>query len=205
MSKILYVHPETPQARIIRQAIGLLRDDGLLAYPTDSGYAFGWTLGNKSAQERVMRLRQTSKNHNFTVVCRDLSEIARYAQVDNVAYRLVRAHTPGPYTFILPGTRELPRRLLHEKRKSVGIRIPDHPVALALLESLGEAMMSSSLLLPDVELRNKEPWELAELLDKHVDGFLDAGPCEMEPTTVVDLMQEPPAIIRQGKGPVDFL
>ncbi len=205
MSEILYVHPQDPQPRVIQQAVRLLQNQGLLAYPTDSGYALGWTLGNKDAQERVSRLRQTDKQHNFTVVCRDLSEISRYAQVDNVAYRLIKSHTPGPYTFILPGTRELPRRLLNEKRKSVGIRIPDHAVALALLDTLGEAMMSSSLILPGQELRHKEPWELAELLDKHVDGFLDAGPCVMEPTTVIDLMEDPPVVIREGQGPVDFL
>lgn len=204
MTQILHIHPENPQARHIQSAVECIKKDGLIAYPTDSGYAFGWAIGNKRAQERVEQLRQTDKQHNFTVVCRDLSEIASYAQVDNSAYRLIKAHTPGPYTFILAATKQLPRRLHHPKRKSVGIRIPDHPVALALLEELGEAIMSSSLILPGIEMHTMDIDDLELQLAKQIDLFINSGYCLFEPTTVIDMMAEPPQVLRVGQGVVDF-
>ncbi|MCE7903306.1 MAG: threonylcarbamoyl-AMP synthase [Gammaproteobacteria bacterium PRO9] len=202
MTQRLLVHPQNPQPRLIQQAVDVLRGDALIVYPTDSCYAFGWRLGTHDAARRVQRIRQTGKDHNFTLVCRDLSEISTYARVENWCYRLLRAHTPGPYTFILKATRELPRRLQNPKRQTVGIRIPDHPVPLALLEALGEPLMSSTLLLPDADFPLSDPDDIADALDGRVDLIVDAGGCGIEPTTVVDVTGNHPVIIRRGRGSV---
>ncbi len=189
-----------PQPRLIRQAAELIRDGSLIVYPTDSGYAFGWHIGNRDAAERLQRIRQTGKDHNFTLVCRDLSEIATYARIENSTYRLLRAHTPGAYTFILRATREVPRRLQNPKQQTVGIRVPDHPVPLALLAELGEPLMSSTLILPDHDLPLADPDEIWEILCSRIDLLIDSGNCGLDPTTVVDLTGDYPQVLRQGSG-----
>ncbi|MCP5138775.1 MAG: threonylcarbamoyl-AMP synthase [Chromatiales bacterium] len=200
MSQRLQVHPVNPQPRLIRQAAELIRDGSLIVYPTDSGYAFGWHIGNRDAAERLQRIRQTGKDHNFTLVCRDLSEIATYARIENSTYRLLRAHTPGAYTFILRATREVPRRLQNPKQQTVGIRVPDHPVPLALLAELGEPLMSSTLILPDHDLPLADPDEIWEILCSRIDLLIDSGNCGLDPTTVVDLTGDYPQVLRQGSG-----
>jgi tRNA threonylcarbamoyl adenosine modification protein (Sua5/YciO/YrdC/YwlC family) len=200
MSQRLQVHPLNPQPRLIRQAAELIRKGGLIVYPTDSGYAFGWHIGDREAAERLQRIRQTGKDHNFTLVCRDLSEIATYARIDNPTYRLLRAHTPGAYTFILRATREVPRRLQNPKQQTVGIRVPDHPVPLALLAELGEPLMSSSLILPDHELPLADPDDIHDALASRIDLLIDSGNCGLDPTTVVDLTGDLPRLLRQGRG-----
>jgi tRNA threonylcarbamoyl adenosine modification protein (Sua5/YciO/YrdC/YwlC family) len=205
MTQRFQVHPQNPQVRLIRQAVKILTDGGLIVYPTDSCYAFGCHIGDRAAAERIQRIRQTGKDHNFTLVCRDLSEIATYARVDNWAYRLLKAHTPGPYTFILQATREVPRRLQNPRRQTIGIRVPQHPVPQALLTELGEPIMSSTLLLPGMELPLSDPDEIATALSGQVDLFLDSGNCGIEPSTVVDLTGGFPVVVRTGKGDVrDF-
>ena len=200
MSQRLQVHPVNPQPRLIRQAAELIRDGSLIVYPTDSGYAFGWHIGNRDAAERLQRIRQTGKDHNFTLVCRDLSEIATSARIENSTYRLLRAHTPGAYTFILRATREVPRRLQNPKQQTVGIRVPDHPVPLALLAELGEPLMSSTLILPDHDLPLADPDEIWEILCSRIDLLIDSGNCGLDPTTVVDLTGDYPQVLRQGSG-----
>ena len=200
MSQRFQVHPVNPQPRLIRQAAELIRDGSLIVYPTDSGYAFGWHIGNRDAAERLQRIRQTGKDHNFTLVCRDLSEIATYARIENSTYRLLRAHTPGAYTFILRATREVPRRLQNPKQQTVGIRVPDHPVPLALLAELGEPLMSSTLILPDHDLPLADPDEIWEILCSRIDLLIDSGNCGLDPTTVVDLTGDYPQVLRQGSG-----
>ncbi len=200
MSSRLVLHPHTPQARLVRQAGDVIRAGGLVVYPTDSCYALGCALGERDAAERIRHIRQTSKAHNFTLVCRDLSEIATFARIDNWHYRLIRAHTPGAYTFILNATREVPRRLQHPRRKTIGIRIPDHPVPLMLLEELGEPLMSSTLMLPGRDYALSDPDEIWEALSSHVDLVMDSGGCGLEPTTVVDLTGDHPVVLRQGRG-----
>jgi tRNA threonylcarbamoyl adenosine modification protein (Sua5/YciO/YrdC/YwlC family) len=200
MSQFFQIHPDNPQLRLIRQTVTILRDGGLIAYPTDSSYALGWEIGNKTATERVQQIRQLGNNHNFTLVCRDLSDIAMYARVDNSQYRLLRSATPGPFTFILQATRELPRRLQNPKGKSVGIRVPDHALVRALLEELDAPLMSSTLILPGEELPLNDPEEIRERLERQVDLVIDGGPCAAEPTTVVDLTSANPQLLRQGKG-----
>ncbi|MGE5623992.1 MAG: L-threonylcarbamoyladenylate synthase [Bacillota bacterium] len=200
MSQYFVLHPVNPQLRLIRRAVEILRVGGIVVYPTDSCYALGCHLGDKQAMERIRRIRQADKDHNFTLVCRDLSEIATYARVDNPTFRLLKAHTPGPYTFILEATREVPRRLQHPKRKTIGIRVPDHPVPRALLEELGEPVMSSTLMLPGDELPLTDPEEMREHLQHQVDLVMDGGPCGFEPTTVVDLTGETPRVARMGRG-----
>jgi tRNA threonylcarbamoyl adenosine modification protein (Sua5/YciO/YrdC/YwlC family) len=200
MSQRLHVHPLNPQPRLIRQAAELIRKGGLVVYPTDSGYAFGWHIGDRDAAERLQRIRQTGKDHNFTLVCRDLSEIATYARIENPTYRLLRAHTPGAYTFILRATREVPRRLQNPKQQTVGIRVPDHPVPLALVAELGEPLMSSSLILPDHELPLADPDDIHDALANRIDLLIDSGNCGLDPTTVVDLTGDFPRLLRQGRG-----
>jgi tRNA threonylcarbamoyl adenosine modification protein (Sua5/YciO/YrdC/YwlC family) len=200
MTQYFNVHPANPQRRLIQQAVEILRSDGLIVYPTDSCYAFGWHLGNHDAAGRIQKIRQTGKDHNYTLVCRDLSEIATYARVENWCYRLLRAHTPGPYTFILKATREVPRRLQNPKRQTIGIRIPDHPVPLALLELLGEPLMSSTLLLPGHDLPLSDPEVIGQELAGRVDLLIDSGGCGVEPTTVVDVTGDFPVIVRRGLG-----
>jgi len=201
----LIIHPETPQTRLITQAAQVLKQGALIVYPTDSGYALGWHIDNRSAQDRVIRLRGLDTKHNFTVVCRTLGEISAYARMDDVAFQLIRKLTPGPYTFILPATAQLPKRLHQAKKRSVGVRIPDHPVALALMEMLGEPLLSSSLILPHEEMGNWEVEDLYECIKNAVDLFIDSGYCGNEPTTVIDLLSGTPQVVRQGKGSVEFL
>lgn len=199
------IHPLNPQPRLISQAIAMIRSGKVIVYPTDSVYALGCHIGNKAAMERICRLRKVDQGHNFTLVCRDLSEIASYARIDNAAYRLIKAVTPGPYTFILRATGEVPRRLQNPKRKSIGIRIPDHRIVQDLLESLGEPLMSSTLILPGSDLPLTDPHEMQELLKKKVDLIIDGGNCGVEPTTVVDLTGEVPEIVRKGKGDINVI
>ena len=201
-STYLEVHPKNPQPRLIQQAVALIRDGGVVVYPTDSCYALGCHIGDKDAMARIGRIRQIDKHHHFTLVCRDLSEIATYARVSNQNYRLLKAHTPGAYTFILEASRETPKRLQHERRRTIGIRIPDHPVPLALLAELGEPLLSSTLLLPGDELPMTDAREIQDRLRNQVDAVLDGGNCGFEPTTVVDLEGPAPVVLRQGRGDV---
>lgn len=205
MAQFFSIHPENPQARLVRQATEIVRREGVVVYPTDSAYAIACEIGNKDGVERIRRLRQVGKGHNFTLVCRDLSELATYARVDNSTFRLLKAHTPGPYTFILDATREVPRRLMHPKRRTIGLRVPAHPIAEALLQDLGEPLMSSSLVLPGDDLPLTDPWEIRETLEHDVDLVIDGGFCGMETTTVVDLSGAEPVLLRQGRGSVEAL
>jgi len=202
VSQFFQIHPENPQARLIRQAADIVRSGGVVVYPTDSAYALGCQIGDKAALDRIRRIRRLDDRHNFTLVCRDLSDIANYARVDNTVYRLLKACTPGAYTFILRATSEVPRRLMHPKRKTVGLRIPDNIVAMALLADLGEPMMSVTLIMPGDELPLIDPYEIRDVLEHEVDLVIDGGYCGLEPTTVVDLADELPIILRAGKGDV---
>jgi tRNA threonylcarbamoyl adenosine modification protein (Sua5/YciO/YrdC/YwlC family) len=203
MARYLSIHPEDPQPRMLGQAAEILRDGGVIAVPTDSCYALGCGLGDKDAVERIRRIRGVDDRHHLTLMCRDLSEIAQFARVDNAQYRLLKATTPGSYTFILEGTKELPRRVLHPKRKTIGLRVPDHKVALALLAELGEPLLTSTLMLPGDESPLTEGWEIQDRLDDHIDLILDGGYCGTEPTTVVDLTNWPPELVRAGRGSLD--
>jgi tRNA threonylcarbamoyl adenosine modification protein (Sua5/YciO/YrdC/YwlC family) len=199
MTDVLYLHPDNPQVRFVRQAVTAMRQGAVIAYPTDSSYALGWCLGDKTAMERVARLRGVDKHHHYTLVCRDLAEIARYARVDNWQYRLLKLGTPGPFTFLLEATKEVPRRLMNEKRRTIGIRVPDHALVRLLLEELAEPMMSSTLLLPGDEYPMNDATEIADRLDGQIEFVLDSGPCGLEPTTVLDLVGGV-AVVRRGKG-----
>jgi len=200
VSQYFRVHPVNPQRRLLQRAVEIIRAGGIIVYPTDSSYAFGWHIGDKAALEKIRRIRQTERDHDFTLACRDLSEIATYAKVDNPEYRLLRAHTPGPYTFILRATHETPKRLQDPKRRSIGIRVPDHPIAQALLELLDEPLMSSTLLLPGDSLPLTEPDVVVERVGKVVDAIIDGGACGMEPTSIIDLSRGEVTVIRRGKG-----
>ncbi len=200
MVRYLSIHPEAPQPRLLAQVAEILGAGGVAAIPTDSCYSLCCKLGDKEAVERIRHIRNVDDRHHLTLMCRDLSEIAQFARVDNAQYRLLKAATPGSYTFILEGTKELPRRVLHPKRKTIGLRIPDHPVALALLEVLGEPLLTSTLMLPGDDLPLTEGWEIQERLDDHLDLIVDGGHCGIEPTTVIDLSQMPPQLRRAGRG-----
>jgi tRNA threonylcarbamoyl adenosine modification protein (Sua5/YciO/YrdC/YwlC family) len=200
MAQFFTIHLDNPQPRLIKQAAELVRKGGVIVYPTDSGYALGCHLGDKDAVTRIRKIRDVDDKHHMTLVCRDLSEIAHYSRVDNVQFRLLKSNTPGSYTFILDATKEVPKRLQHPKRNTVGLRIPDHPVALALLEALGEPLLSSSLILPGEEMTMHDAEEIRELLDHQVDLVIDGGPVGLEPTTVIDLTGSAPVLIRRGKG-----
>jgi tRNA threonylcarbamoyl adenosine modification protein (Sua5/YciO/YrdC/YwlC family) len=200
MAEWLELHPTTPQVRLLRLAADCLLDGGVIAYPTDSCYALGCAIGAKEAMERIQRIRQTGKRHFFTVICRDLSEISRFARVENWQYRLLKAFTPGPYTFVLRATREVPRRLLEPKRRTVGIRLPDHPVVRALLTELAEPLMSTTLLLPGDDVPLTDGREIEQRIGHAVDLVLDAGNCGLEPSTIVDLSGDAPVLLRAGKG-----
>ncbi|MBN1379874.1 MAG: threonylcarbamoyl-AMP synthase [Gammaproteobacteria bacterium] len=205
MSQFFQIHSTHPQPRLIRRTVELVDAGGLIAYPTDSGYALGCHIGDKSALDRIRRIRQVDKQHNFTLVCRDLGEISTYAKFDNSHYRILKAHTPGAYTFILPATREVPRRLQHPKRKTIGIRVPDNLVALAILEALNQPLMSSSLILPGDSQPMSDPYVIREQLEHMVDVVIDAGVCPPEPTTVVDLTGDVPVLARRGGGDMGWL
>lgn len=200
MAQFFQIHPENPQARLIKQAVEIIQQGGIIAYPTDSAYALACHIGDKKALDRIRQIRQLDKQHNFTLMCRDLSELATYAKVDNLTFRLLKNHTPGPYTFILSGTSEVPRRLIHPKRKTIGLRVPDNPIALELMAELGEPLMSSSLLLPGDEFPLIDPYDIRDTLEHHIDLVIDGGFCGMEPTTVIDLTGDAPVLARQGKG-----
>ena len=200
MSQFFQIHPENPQIRLIRQAATIVQEGGVIVYPTDSGYALGCHLGDKQALERIRKIRMLDEKHNFTLVCRDLSEVAVYAKVDNIAYRALRSHTPGPYTFVLLATNEVPRRLKHPKRKTIGMRVPDNAIAQSLLDALGEPMMSVTLILPGDDLPLLDPYEIRSILQQQVDLVIDGGYCGMEATSVIDLSDETPVILRQGAG-----
>lgn len=203
MARYVSIHPQDPQPRILSQVTEVLRESGVVAIPTDSCYALGCCLGDKGAVERIRRIRGVDDRHHLTLMCRDLSQIAQFARVDNAQYRLLKATTPGSYTFILEGTKELPRRVLHPKRKTIGLRVPASTVALALLEELGEPLLTSTLLLPGDENPLTEGWEIQDRLDDQIDLILDAGQCGTEPTTVIDLTHLPPELIRRGRGDLE--
>jgi tRNA threonylcarbamoyl adenosine modification protein (Sua5/YciO/YrdC/YwlC family) len=200
MTQVLNIHPDNPQLRLVRLVADSIRQGGVVVYPTDSAYALGCQMGDKKALERIRQLRDLDQHHNFTLVCSDLSEIATYARVDNPVYRFLKAHTPGAFTFILDATHEVPKRLQHPKRKTIGIRVPDHPVALALLKELGEPIMSVTLILPGNEAPLSDPEEIIEHLDNRVDMIVNSGNCDVEPTTVVELTSGQAEVARVGKG-----
>ena len=200
MSDYLEIHPKNPDGRSIRKIAESLRNGGVVVYPTDSTYAVGCHLGDKSALERIRRLRGLSDKHNFTLMCSDLSELAVYAQVNNSAFRLLKALTPGPFTFILKASPEVPRRLMHPKRKTIGLRVPDNAIALAILAEMGEPLLTTSLILPDAEEPLLDPYEMRALIGKHVDLIVDGGSCSEIPTTMLDLTEGVPSLMREGGG-----
>ncbi|PYC68512.1 threonylcarbamoyl-AMP synthase [Micromonospora arborensis] len=202
MARYYDVHPENPQPRIIGQVADLIRGGGLVAYPTDSCYALGIQLGNQDGLERIRQIRHLDDRHHFTLVCRDFAQLGQFVQISNSVFRLVKASTPGSYTFILPATREVPRRMLHPKKRTVGVRVPRHTVTQALLAELAEPLVSSTLVLPGDDEPMTQGWEIKERLDHQLDAVLDAGDCGKEPTTVIDLSGPEPEILRQGAGDV---
>ncbi len=205
MNKYFEIHPVNPQARLISQAADIVRSGAVVVYPTDSCHAIGCRIGDRAAQDRIRFIRDLDEAHHLTLVCRDLSEIATYAKVDDTAYRLMKNLTPGPYTFLLPATREVPRRLQNPKRKSIGLRVPDNRILQSLLDELGEPLMSTTLQLPGDSLPLTDAQEICERLGRRVDLVIDGGNCGVEPTTIIDLYGDVPVLVRQGKGPVDWL
>jgi tRNA threonylcarbamoyl adenosine modification protein (Sua5/YciO/YrdC/YwlC family) len=203
MARYLELHPDNPQPRRLDQIAEALRDDALIAYPTDSGYALGCRIGNRDGRDRILRIRGLDDKHHFTLVCKDFSQLGHFVHVDNSAFRAIKAATPGPYTFILPATPEVPRRLLHPRKRTVGVRIPDHRVVHALLESFGEPLLTSTLILPDEEEPRTSGWEIKEELDHQVDVVIEAGETAAEPTTVVDWSQGQPEVLRRAAGDPD--
>ncbi|MEU0552184.1 L-threonylcarbamoyladenylate synthase [Micromonospora sp. NPDC005979] len=202
MARYYDVHPENPQPRVIRQVADLVRGGGLVAYPTDSCYALGCQLGNRDGLDRIRAIRHLDERHHFTLVCRDFAQLGQFVQINNAVFRLVKASTPGSYTFILPATKEVPRRMLHPRKRTVGVRVPRHTVTQALLAELGEPLVSSTLTLPGEDEPMTQGWEIKEQLDHQLDAVLDAGECGMEPTTVIDLSGPEPEILRRGAGDV---
>jgi tRNA threonylcarbamoyl adenosine modification protein (Sua5/YciO/YrdC/YwlC family) len=200
MSQLFHIHPENPQKRLIHQACEIIRRGGLIVYPTDSGYALGCHIGDKGAMDKIRRIRQLDDDHNFTLVCRDLSELSLYSRVNNAVFRMIKAHTPGAYTFVLPATKEVPRRLQHPKRKTIGLRVPDNTIALALLEELNEPLMSSTLIMPNEDMPMTDAEDIADVLGKQVDLVIDGGFCGAEPTTVIEFIDDMPEVIRFGLG-----
>lgn len=205
VARLIEIHPKNPQPRRVDEIVQVIRDGGLIAYPTDSSYAFGCHIGDKRAIDRIRRIRRTDKHHNFTLVCSDLSEISSYARIDNWAYRLIKSLTPGPYTFILPATREVPKRLQHSKRRTIGLRVPDHPLVHAMLDSLAEPIMSSTLLLPGDDMPLTDPVDIEERIGNQIDAIVDAGPTGIEPTSVLDLTSGAVEVLRVGRGSVSGL
>lgn len=202
MATLIRIHPENPQTRLVNQVVERLRAGEVIVYPTDSCYALGCHIGDKAAQDRIRRIRGLTEKHDFTLVCRDLSEIGLYSKVDNSAYRLIKSLTPGPYTFLLRATHEVPRRLQNPRRKTIGLRVPDNKIARAILEALGEPIMSSTLLLPGDDIPMTEPDDMLDRLAHQVDAVVDGGHCGLEPTTVIDLVEGAPVVVRRGKGAV---
>lgn len=200
MSQFFQIHPENPQQRLINQAVEIIRNGGVIIYPTDSGYALGCGMGEKRALEVIRRIRKVDSKHNFTLVCKEFSELSNFAKINNSHYRLIKGVTPGAYTFILEATREVPRRLMHEKKKTIGIRLPDNLIALALVETLGEPIMSSTLILPGETIPMTDPYEMRQLLEHEVDLIIDGGYCGFESTSVIDLTGELPVVVRAGQG-----
>ncbi len=200
MARYFDVHPDNPQPRSITAVVGLLRDDGLVAYPTDSCFALGCQLGNQDGLDRIRSIRHLDDRHHFTLVCHNFAQLGQFVHLDNVVFRAVKASTPGQYTFILPATKEVPRRMLHAKKRTVGVRIPDHVAAQALLAALGEPLVSSTLLLPGDEAPMTQGWEIKDRLDHLLDAVIDSGDCGEEPTTVVDFSEGEPVIVRRGAG-----
>ncbi len=200
MAQFFQIHPENPQHRLIVQAADIIRKGGIVVYPTDSAYALGCQIGNKDALDKIRAMRKLDKDHNFTLMCKDLSELATYARVDNRVYRLIKNHTPGAYTFILEATVEVPRRLMHPKRKTIGLRVPDNFIAQALLDELAEPIMTSSLLMPGEDYPMTDPYDIRDAIENHVDLIIDGGYCGIEPTTIIDLTGDLPELRRQGKG-----
>lgn len=205
MAQYFTIHPQNPQQRLIDQVVDVVRRGGVIAYPTDSVYALGCHIGDKRAIDRIRAIRRLSKEHNFTLICRDLSELATYARVDNVVFRTLKAATPGPYTFILKASAEVPRRLMHPKRKTIGIRVPDSPIVMALLESLHEPMMSVTMILPQEEYPLSDPREINQLIGAQVDAVVDGGYCGLEPTSVVDMTTDTALVLRHGAGDVSAI
>jgi len=205
MSQFFQIHPDNPQQRLIDKAVEIINGGGVIVYPTDSGYALGCHLGDKAAMERIRSIRQVDTKHNFTLVCRDLSEIALYAKVENSVYRLIKNHTPGPYTFILKATKEVPRRLQNPKRKTIGLRVPDNRIAQTLLETLSEPLMSSTLILPGDDMPLTDPYDIRDTLEHSLDLVIDGGYCGFEPTTVVEFTDDVPVVVRRGQRSVDML
>ncbi len=205
MSQFFQIHEVNPQLRLVKQAVDIIRQGGVVVYPTDSGYAIGCHLGDKSAMDKIRSIRQLDKHHNFTLVCRDLSEIATYSQINNSQYRLIKNSTPGAYTFILKATREVPKRLMQAKRKTIGIRIPDNVIAQALLAELSEPLMSSTLIMPNEKIPLTDPYEIRQLLEHQVELVIDGGFCGFEATSVIDLADEEPVVVREGLGDISFL
>lgn len=200
MAQFFQMHPDNPPIRLVRQAVDIINRGGLVIYPTDSSYALGCRIGDKSAMERIRRIRRVDDKHNFTLVCRDLSEISLYARLGNEQYRMLKRLTPGPYTFILQATKQVPRRLQNPRRRTIGIRVPDNAIARSLLEMLGEPLMSSTMILPGEELPMTDPYEMKDILGNEVDLIIDGGYCGYEATTVIDMEEEPPVVLRVGKG-----
>jgi tRNA threonylcarbamoyl adenosine modification protein (Sua5/YciO/YrdC/YwlC family) len=205
MAQFFSVHPEQPQPRLIHQAAEILRAGGVVAFPTDAAYSLGCHVGDAEAVARIRAIREVDERHHFTLMCRDLSEIANYARVDNAQFRLLKATTPGSYTFILEGTKELPRRILHPKRKTIGLRVPAHPVPLALLDALDEPLLTSTLILPGDDLPLNDPEEIRDRLERRIDLVIEAGVCGLDMTTVVDLTGSAPELVRVGLGPLEPL
>jgi tRNA threonylcarbamoyl adenosine modification protein (Sua5/YciO/YrdC/YwlC family) len=202
MSQFFQIHPDNPQSRLINQSVDIIRSGGVVVYPTDSGYALGCQLGNKKASEAIRRIRKLDDKHNFTLICRDLSELGSYAKVDNSVYRLIKNHTPGPYTFILKATSEVPKRLMHPKRRTIGLRVPENNITLDLLAGLDEPMMSVTMMLPGDDAPMTDPYEIRQVLEHELDLVIDGGYCGMEPTSVIDLVDDSPVIVRRGLGDV---
>lgn len=200
MSQYFEIHPDNPQKRLIHQAVQIIHDGGVVVYPTDSSYAIGCHLGDKSAMERIRQIRRVDDKHHFTLVCSDLSEIATYAKVTNADYRMLKSLSPGPYTFLLKATHEVPRRLMHPKRRMIGIRVMDNPIVQAMLEELGQPIMSSTLILPGNDVPETNAEHIREKLESQVDLIIDGGHCGLEATTVINMVENPPVLVRQGKG-----
>lgn len=205
MSRILQIHAQNPQQRLVKQAVEVLRAGSVIVYPTDSGYALGCHIGDKTAMERIRKIRDLDIKHQFTLICKDLSELATYAKVSNTAYRFIKSLTPGPFTFIFKATREVPKRLQNPKRQCIGLRVPDNAIVECLLAELGEPIISSTLILPGDDMPQTDPYEIQEIIGSNVDLIIDGGYCGIDPTTVVDLVMDEPVLVRQGKGIITSL